>query len=99
MQFNITKEELNRIPMTGDGKIIYPGMSVYVVEPFSVEKFSEATIYCVIKECDVYACVLEENRFFDGECWNDGNTECVYRVYADKEKCLAASNKIEKEYD
>lgn len=99
MQLNLTEEELKRIPMTADGKIIYPGMTVYVVESFSAEKISVATIYSVIGRNCYYSCILEENRYFDGEYWNDGNLEHTSRVYADKEKCLAAVNKIEEEED
>jgi hypothetical protein len=88
-----------KIPQTGDGQIIYPGMPVFICEPYSIEKLSKATVYCVIGENNQYYCILEENRCFDGEYWDDGNTEHVSRVFADCQQCLVAVSKIESESD
>jgi hypothetical protein len=85
----------SRIPQTADGQIIYPGMPVFICEPYSIEKFSKATVYCVIGENNQYYCILEENRYFDGEHWNDGNTEHVSRVFADCQECLKLYRTLE----
>jgi hypothetical protein len=78
----------SKIPQTADGQIIYPGMSVFICKPYSEEKFRIATVYCVIGEDNQYYCVLKEDRYFDGEHWNDGNTEHTCRVFADCQECL-----------
>lgn len=95
MEIQLTEEEFNRIPKTADGKIIYPGMKVYVIEPFSEEKVTTATIYCVLT--DGY-CVLEENRYQTGEgYWEDGDYEYTSRVYADYESAMSRVKEIEQE--
>lgn len=90
----------DKIPKTADGQIIYPGMSVYVMTPFSVEKVQKATVYCVLE--DRYTrkpnggyCVLEENREYNGEWWEDGNTEHTSRVFADENACHMARRLLE----
>jgi hypothetical protein len=84
-----------KIPRTADGQIIYPGMSVFICKAYSIEKFSKATVYCVFGGDNQYYCVLQENRYFDGEYWDDGNTEHVSCVFADCQQCLIAAHKIE----
>ena len=86
----LTDEELRFIPTTADGRVIYPGMIVYIPEPFSVEQLTTAKVYCVLESVKgTYACVLEENRYFDGENWQDGNTEYTSAIYAARENCIA----------
>ena len=34
----------SKIPQTADGQIIYPGMSVFICQPYSEEKFRIATV-------------------------------------------------------
>jgi hypothetical protein len=84
-----------KIPQTADGQIIYPGMPVFICEPYSIEKFSKATVYCVIEESNHYYCVLKENRFIVNEHWDDGNTEHVSRVFADCQECLKLTRTLE----
>ncbi len=93
-------ESMNTIPQTADEEIIYPGMSVYVIEPHSVEKLRKATVYCVIGNGQNlypdYYCILEEERFCNGEgYWEEGNTEHVSRVYADYDKAMERAKRIE----
>jgi hypothetical protein len=85
----------SKIPQTADGQIIYPGMSVFICQPYSKEKFSKATVYCVIGSDNQYYCILEENRYFDGEYWDDGNTEHTCRVFADCQECLKSHRTLE----
>jgi len=94
------------IPMTADGEIIFPGMSVYVIEPFCIEKVRKATIYCVLRDSDSskkypdYYCVLEEERYCNGEgYWDDGNTEYVSRVYVDYNKAMERIKLIESDHE
>lgn len=90
------------IPQTADCEIIYPGMSVYVIEPHTIEKVRKATIYCVIRDSDSsknypdYYCVLEEERYCNGEgYWEDGNTEHVSRVYVNYDDAMERVKSIE----
>jgi hypothetical protein len=93
--FQISEMTDPKIPRTADGRIIYPGMLVFICEAYSIEKFSKATVYCVLGGDNQYYCVLQENRYFDddgnGEYW----TEHVSRVFADCQQCLIAVHKIE----
>lgn len=92
----------NKLPLTVDGEIIYPGMMLYFREPYSIEKFYTGTVYAVLVETwapnqnplDYYYIILNENRHYNGEWWEDGNTEHISIAYADKEICLAESNRI-----
>ncbi len=81
-----------KVPKTADGFPIYPGMPVFICSPYSTKKSYKATIYNVgYGEASVnndYFCVLVENRYFDGEYWNDGNTEHVSKIFADETECL-----------
>ena len=85
-------EDNSKIPKTGDGYIIYPGMPVYICKPFSINMYSEDTIYCVEKDVDSgeFFVVLEGSRFFNEGCglWDEGNTSHVSSVFFEKEKCL-----------
>lgn len=87
-----------KIPRTADGEIIYPGMPVFIVEAFSIERVSKGTVYCVLK-CgeNEYDCVIEEERFYDGYSWNDGNTEHTSRVFSDYDKCNEFAKRLELE--
>ena len=78
----------SKIPQTADGQIIYPGMPVFICEPYSIEQFSKATVYSVIGDDNQYYCILEGNRFLIDGYWDDGNTEHVSRVFADCQECL-----------
>lgn len=92
----------DKTPRTADGHPVYPGMKVYVMSPFSIEKLHEATIYCVLSgetKNVPYWCVLEENRYFDGEHWDDGNTESINWVFADEQACRDAVAKREAKED
>ncbi len=93
-------------PTTADGKIIYPGMKVYVIKPNSKEKLSVATIYRVLRDNSSsfyypdYFCVLEEERFCNAEGnWVDGNTEHVSRVYVDYERAMESVRIREKDFE
>ena len=90
----ITPMTDSKIPQTADGQIIYPGMPGFICEPYSIEEFRKATIYCVLRHGNHYCCVLDEDRYFDGEYWNDGNTEALNRVFADRDQCLIAVRKL-----
>jgi hypothetical protein len=92
----------DKIPLTVDGEIIYPNMTLYFRSPYSIEKFHTGTVYSVVFEkwgtsevqSDYYYIIINENRHYNGEWWEDGNTEHISIAYANKEICLSESNKI-----
>jgi hypothetical protein len=84
------------VPCTADGHVIYPGMVVFVCSPYSTVKSHKVTIYSVgdgeSSEGNNYSCVISENRYYNGEYWEEGNTESVCVMYADETECLRVAN-------
>ena len=84
----------DRLPLTADGNIIYPGMPVFVCSPYSIEKAISKTVHHVESEDGKYStsnnywCVMNEDRVYNDEYWDDGNTVHVSRVFVNKESCL-----------
>lgn len=85
------------IPKTADGEAIHPGMEVWLCSPYSTVKAFKVTVYSIHGDdgkpssCNNYDCAIKENRYFDGENWQDGNFEHVSRLYHNKNKCLEAA--------
>jgi hypothetical protein len=89
-----------KIPQTADGHIIYPGMVVFICDPYSIEKAHKDTVYCVLAHSENnYFCVLEGERYFDGEYWNDGNLEHTSRVFSNYQRCLIAAHELKNRGD
>jgi hypothetical protein len=97
-----------KIPRTVDGEIIYPGMTVYICSPYAINDVDRATVYSVIADEDNtkndvyrYWCVLVENRYYNsrGECWEEGDTEIITRLFANYDECRNAAIKKQKYED
>jgi hypothetical protein len=91
------EEVSDKIPRTADGQIIYPMMPVYICQPYSTQKSCKVTVYYVFSD-EAYSekrkhwCVLLEKRYYNGEYWEDGNTEHVSQLYADESECLRVAH-------
>jgi hypothetical protein len=81
-------------------------MTVYICTPYAIDDVDCATVYCVIADEDNkknnnyrYWCVLDENRYYNSrrECWEDGDTEIITRLFANYDECRNAAIKIEQD--
>lgn len=87
--------KIDKIPKTADGKIIFPGMKVFICSPYSNKKTYPATIHHVEIGNE---CFLIENQYFNGEWWEDGNTENASNLYESESECLKNANEKWEEY-
>lgn len=92
----------DKIPKTKDGHIIYPNMPVYICRPYTTVQIEKATVYCVLADDWVgsttgYYCVLVERRYYNGEYWEDGNTESTSVLFFNEAECLKEAKEIEKD--
>jgi hypothetical protein len=92
----------DKLPKTADGELIYPGMLLFLVKPFSIEKYSEFQVYGIILDEDFPTSgnqfFIIENRYRQvcDDCGNPSRMEeWPNRLWADKEKCLQKVKEIE----